>query len=207
TVLLYEFKVQIAQYLAGLSNTPMHTLPDLIAFDIANCPEEMKYFGQGVFEAAQATSGNLNDPAYLTARMDNLAFARAHGIDAALRRDHLDAIVAPSYSFASSLPAVAGYPNMSIPVGLTPEGKPAGLWMYSGFLQEPKLIALAYDLEQEIKPRTQPAFLGFVPPEPPDADICSALAPAAAASTSQVQLVNGKAHISYYFGTGKAFNP
>ncbi len=61
--------------------------------------------------------------------------------------DRLDAIVAPTYSFASSLPAVAGYPNLSIPVGLTPEGKPAGLWMCSGFLKEPTLPALAYDLE------------------------------------------------------------
>ena len=43
TVLLYEFKVQIAQYLAGLSNTSMQTLADLIAFNIAHCPEEIKY--------------------------------------------------------------------------------------------------------------------------------------------------------------------
>src|SRR6266436_4551287 len=166
TVLLYEFKVQIAQYLAGLSNTSMDTLADLIAFDIAHCEEEMKYFGQEVFELSQQTSGNLNDPVYLSARADNLAFARTNGIDAALKKDNLDAIVAPTYSFASSLPAVAGYPDLSIPVGLTPEGKPAGLWMYSGFLQEPTLLALAYDLEQAIKPRTQPQFLGSVPPEP-----------------------------------------
>src|SRR5437867_10240252 len=86
-------------------------------------------------------------------------------------------------------------PNLSIPVGLTPEGKPAGLWMYSGFLTEPKLLALAYDLEQEIKPRTQPAFLGVVPPKPPDAGICSGLAPT---KTLQTQLVDGKAQISYH---------
>ena len=204
TVLLYEFKGQIAQYLAGLRNTAMHRLADLIAFDIANCEEEMKYFGQEVFEASQATSGNLNDPIYLHARMDNLTFAQG-GINGALQRDNLDAIVAPTYSFASSPAAVAGYPNISIPVGLTPEGKPAGLWMYSGFLKEPKLLALAYDLEQEIKPRTQPAFLGVVPPKPPDAGICSATAPAT--TTSQTRLVDGKAQISYHFGTGKAFNP
>ena len=72
---------------------------------------------------------------------------------------------------ASAPAAVAGYPNLSIPVGLTPQGKPAGLWMYSGFLKEPTLLALAYDLEQAIKPRTQPQFLGSVPPEPPDAGI------------------------------------
>ena len=203
TVLLYEFKVQIAEYLASLSNTSMHMLSDLIAFDIANCPLEMKYFGQEVFEASEATSGDLTDPIYLNARADNLLFARTNGIDAALQRDNLDAIVAPTYSFASSLPAVAGYPCMSIPVGLTPEGKPAGLWMYSGFLQEPTLIALAYDLEQEIQPRTQPEHLGSVPPEPPDAGICSGVAPGP--TKPKIQLINGRAQISYHFGTGKAF--
>jgi amidase len=205
TVLLYEFKVQIAQYLAGLSSTTMRTLADLIAFDIANCPEEMKYFGQEVFDLAQQTSGNLNDPAYLTARADNLTFARTNGIDAALKRDKLDAIVAPTYSFASTPAAVAGYPNLSIPVGLTPEGKPAGLWMYSGFLKEPTLLAFAYDLEQAIKPRTQPGLLGSVPPEPPDAGICAALT--SAGPTTQPQLVNGKAQISRHLGTGKPLNP
>ncbi len=202
TVLLYEFKVQIAQYLAGLSNTSMHILADLIAFDLAHCEEEMKYFGQEVFDLAQATSGNLNDPAYLSARADNLAFARTNGIDAALKKDNLDAIVAPTYSFASSLPAVAGYPDLSIPVGLTPQGKPAGLWMYSGFLKEPTLLAFAYDLEQAIKPRTQPQFLGSVPPEPPDAGICAALTPAVTPA-----LIDGKAQISRHLGTGKPFSP
>jgi len=202
TVLLYEFKVQIAQYLAGLSNTSMHTLADLIAFDIAHCEEEMKYFGQEVFELSEDTSGNLNDPAYLSARADNLMFARTNGIDAALKKDNLDAIVAPTYSFASSLPAVAGYPDLSIPVGLTPQGKPAGLWMYSGFLKEPTLLAFAYDLEQAIKPRTQPGLLGSVPPEPPDAGICATLATAV-----KPTLVNGKAEISRHLGTGKPLSP
>ena len=202
TVLLYEFKVQIAQYLAGLSNTSMRTLADLIAFDIAHCEEEMKYFGQEVFEMSEATSGNLNDPAYLSARADNLAFARTNGIDAALKKDNLDAIVAPTYSFASSLPAVAGYPDLSIPVGLTPQGKPAGLWMYSGFLKEPTLLAFAYDLEQAIKPRTQPGLLGSVPPEPPDAGICATLTTAVAPT-----LIDGKAQISRHLGTGKPFSP
>jgi len=203
-VLLYEFKVQIAQYLAALGNTSMRTLADLIAFDIAHCEEEMKYFGQEVFDAAQQTSGNLNDPIYLQARQDNLTFARTNGIDAAIKKDNLDAIVAPTYSFASSLPAVAGYPNFSIPVGLTPEGKPAGLWMYSGFLKEPKLIALAYDLEQAIKPRVQAGFLGTVPPEPPDAGICASLSTAAA--SSQSMLVNGRGYTTRHIGTGKPLN-
>ena len=202
TVLLYEFKGQIAQYLAGLQHTSIRTLADLIAFNIDHCEEEMKYFGQEIFELSEQTSGDLTDPVYLAARMANLIFAQG-GINGALQRDSLDAIVAPTYSFASSPAAVAGYPDLSIPVGLTPEGKPAGLWMYSGALSEGTLIGLAYDLEQEIHPRSQPEFLGAVPPEPPDAGICSALGSAVA---TRPQLVNGRAQIARHFGTGKAFN-
>ena len=120
----------------------------------------MKYFGQEIFELSEATSGDLTDPEYVAARALCLQLSRDEGIDAALQRDNLDAIVAPSYSFASTPAAVAGYPNISIPVGLTPRGKPAGIWMYSTFLQEPTLLAYAYDLEQEIQPRTVPEFLG-----------------------------------------------
>ena len=195
-VLLTEFKVQIAEYLAGLSRTRMRTLADLIAFNTAHCPEEMKYFGQEIFELADATSGNLRDPDYLAARARSLRLAGKRGIDAALRRDRLDAIVAPSYSFASSPAAVAGYPNISIPVGLTPEGKPAGIWMYASFLQEPKLLAFAYDLEQAIQPRRAAQFLGTIPPEPPDAGLC-------AATDAVPQALTAAAGVRRHLGTGK----
>ena len=78
---------------------------------------------------------------------------------------------------------------------LTPEGKPAGLWMYSGFLQEPALLGFAYDLEQEIHPRSQPEFLGMVPAEPPDAGICPA----------PLHPQPGIRQLPYHFGTGKRF--
>ncbi|MEO5754909.1 MAG: amidase family protein, partial [Chthoniobacterales bacterium] len=172
TVLLFEFKVQIAEYLATLTNTNMRTLADLIAFDLANCPAEMKYFGQEIFELAEATSGDLTDPEYLAARALSLELSRDRGIDAALQHDQLDAIIAPSYSFASTPAAVAGYPNIAVPVGIAATGRPAGIWMYGGYLQEAKLLSLAYDLEQEIQPRSAPQFAGRVPPEPPDAGIC-----------------------------------
>ena len=43
----------------------MRTLADLIAFNIAHCAKEMRYFGQELFELAEATSGDLSDPDYL----------------------------------------------------------------------------------------------------------------------------------------------
>lgn len=199
TVLFVEFKVQIADYLRTLRRTSMRTLSDLIAFNISHCPEEMKYFGQEIFELSEATSGDLTDPAYLAARALCVRLARTEGIDAALTRDGLHAIVAPTYSFASTPPAVAGYPNISIPVGLTPEGKPAGLWMYSGFLQESRLLRFAYELEQEVRPRRIPRQLGAVPPEPPDAGICAGLEPARRALTAGGRL-------THHLGTGKPLN-
>jgi amidase len=199
TVLLVEFKAQIAEYLSGLRNTSMRTLADLIAFNIAHCAEEMKYFGQELFELSEATSGDVNDPAYLAARELCVKLARTEGIDAALRRDRLDAIVAPTYSFASTPAAVAGYPNISLPVGLTPEGKPAGLWMYSGFQRDWRLLRLAFELKQEVDARRTPQFLGSAPPEPPDAGICGPV-------TARRRAPQSRNVPRRHLGTGKPLN-
>jgi amidase len=171
TVLLYEFKVDVAKYLRRLHHTSMRTLADLIAFNKEHCVEEMTYFGQELFELAEATTG-LSDPVYRDARKLCVDLTRRHGIDKVMRENRLDAIVAPTYSFGSSAPAVAGYPNISLPTGVTPDGRPGGIWMYGRFLSEPKLLAYAYDLEQEIGGRPLPQFLGKVPALPPDAGIC-----------------------------------
>ncbi len=179
TVLLTEFKVQIAQYLAGLRHTRMRTLANLIAFNNAHCADEMPYFGQEAFEAAEATSGDLTDPGYLAARANCLLQSRALGIDAALASG-VDAIVAPSYTLASQPAAVAGYPNIAIPCGFTADGRPAGMWMYAGFLQEPRLLAYAYALEQVLQPRRMPKYLGTLQPFPPDPGVCAALPPTVA---------------------------
>ena len=172
TVLLYEIKADMAAYLAPVRNTRMRTLADLIQFDKDHCTEEMKYFGQEWFEQAETTTG-LSDPAYLAARANCVRRTRAEGIDRVMREHHVDAIVAPTYSYGTAPAAVAGYPSMSVPFALTTDGHPAGVWMWSGFLQEPRLLGLAYALEQlRPEPRATPTFAGEVPPEPADAGLC-----------------------------------
>src|SRR6266550_74570 len=169
TALLFEFKVQIAQYLQTLSHTNTRTLADLIAFDNAHCPQELVYYGQEIFELAQQTSGDLSDPTYVGAR-NHAASTAQEGIDGAMARDHLEAIVAPHLTNSTG-PAVAGYPNLSLPIGVRSSGKPAGMLIYSTFLHEPQLIGFGYDLEQELNVRMQPQFLGSVIPVP-NADLC-----------------------------------
>jgi amidase len=170
TALLYEFKAQIAAYLSALTNTNMRTLANLIAFNQANCRRELVYYGQDIFELAEQTHGYPTNPMYVHARTHARHLARS-GIDNALVAHNLDAIVAPHLTNSTG-PAVAGYPNLSLPVGIRPpSGKPAGMLMYSTFLREPKLIGFAYDLEQQINVRQQPRFLGSVIPVP-NAHLC-----------------------------------
>jgi amidase len=176
TVLLYEFKNDIAAYLSGLRHTRrdtrMRTLADLIAFNQEHCEEEMKFFGQEIFEISESLSGDLTDAEYVQARSLCLDLTRTHGIDRVMAEHDLDAVLSPSYAFGSSAPAAAGYPVMSVPVGVSPEGIPAGAWLYAGFLQEPQLLHVAYAMEQLLSPREQPEFLGAVPADPPDAGLC-----------------------------------
>ena len=183
TALLFEFKAQLAQYLQTLSHTNMRTLADLIAFDNAHCPQELVYYGQEIFELAQQTSGDLSDPTYAGAR-NHAASTAQEGIDGAMARDHLDAIVAPHLTNSTG-PAVAGYPNFSMPVGIRSSGRPAGMLMYSTFLHEPELIAFAYDLEQALMARRQPQFLGAITPVP-NAGLCT-----------QPHLPQGKEHLPH----------
>jgi amidase len=186
TALLFEFKVQIAEYLATLTHTNMRTLADLIAFDIAHCPAEMPLYGQEVFELSESTSGNLTDPVYVAARTHATNTARA-GIDNVIAAG-VDAIVAPHLTNSTG-PAVAGYPNLSLPVGIRDDGKPAGMLMYSTFLHEPQLIGFGYDLEQELNVRRQPQFLGSVVPVP-NAGICEGL-------PKKPHVFKGKAHLPH----------
>jgi amidase len=187
TALLYEFKAQIAEYLATLTHTDMRTLANLIAFNEAHCRQELVYYGQEIFELSEETMGYPHNPIYVAARTHATDTARA-GIDDALAADNLDAIVAPHLTNSTG-PAVAGYPNLSIPVGIRDSGRPAGMLMYSTFLREPQLIGFGYDLEQELNVRRQPQFLRSVIPVP-NAHLCTG-------QPRQPQVFTGKAHLPH----------
>src|SRR5215831_12980655 len=163
TALLYEFRAQIADYLATLTHTTMRTLADLIAFDDAHCVQEMPYYDQDVFLLSEQFPGYPNDPTYIAARTHARTAARS-GIDGVINSG-VDAIVAPHLTNSTG-PAVSGYPNLSLPVGIRDNGRPAGMLMYSTFLHEPQLIGFGYALEQALNVRQQPQFLGSIIPIP-----------------------------------------
>ena len=184
TVLLFEFKVQVAEYMAPLRHTDMRTLADLIQFNSDHCDQELRFFGQEIFELAEATSGDLTDPEYLAAKATNQGFGKTV-IDGFLAQG-FDAVITPSFSFGTSPAAVSGYPSMAVPVGYTPAGRPVGFWLAAGFMQEPTLIRLGFAIEQLLQARVAPTLSGAVPPEPPRFPGCptTTAAPSTSSSTS-----------------------
>ncbi len=171
-VLLYEFKTDLNAYLAGLgSKTPYKTLKDLIRFNEENRAREMPYFGQEIFEKAEA-KGPLSEKAYRKALAKDLRLSRKEGIDKTMDEHRLDALVAPTSGPASlidlvngdygpagstSLPAIAGYPDITVPCGFA-FGLPVGISIFGRAWSEPTLIKIAFAYEQATKHRRSPGF-------------------------------------------------
>jgi hypothetical protein len=92
----YEFKHGLRDYLAARDErTTVRTLHDIIAFNTANADTVMPHFAQEIHKQAQQR-GLLSDPEYLRARERSLTLAARDGIDAALGKHRLDALIAPT---------------------------------------------------------------------------------------------------------------
>jgi amidase len=172
-VLLYEFKADLNGYLAALpASAKYRTLEDLIRFNQENRAREMPYFGQEIFEKAQA-KGPLTEKAYLDALEKDSRLSRVEGIDKTMNEHKLDALIAPTSGPAtlidlvngdygpggsSSLPAIAGYPDITLPCGSS-FGLPVGLSIFGRAWSEPTLLKIAFAYEQATRHRRAPAFL------------------------------------------------
>ncbi len=166
-----ELKAGLNAYLAS---TPpavkTRTLADVIAFDQAT-PRETVLFGDDSFQAAQATKG-LDDPSYLKAKADGKRLAGPEGIDKLLADHQLDALIAPTTGApwridmvdhdhvsrgGSPLPAVAGYPHLTVPMGSV-KGLPVGISFIGAAWSEASLLQIGYAYEQATHVRTPPTF-------------------------------------------------
>jgi len=172
-VLQYEFKDGLEKYLAGRGSR-YRNLDDLIKFNNDNTAREMPYFKQGIFETS-AKKGDLKSKEYLDAIKTCQKYSREEGIDEVMDKHKLDAIVAPSnaptwmidtvngdcgsgYVGSSSLAAVAGYPNITVPAGMTRE-LPIGISFFGRAWSEATLVRIAFAFEQATKARRRPRFL------------------------------------------------
>ena len=171
--LIHEFKHDLNAYLAGLRGPRPADLASLIKFDLQNASTVLAHFGQEYFEQAEATTGDLAEPGYQSARAEASRRAR-EALDGPLAAHRLDAIVTLTASpawltdyvlgdhdvFHTSGPsAVAGYPAVSVMAGHV-AGLPVGLSFLGPAWSEPALIALAHAFEQAAPPRLVPPLSG-----------------------------------------------
>ncbi|MGE3465434.1 MAG: amidase [Pyrinomonadaceae bacterium] len=164
-VLQYEFKNDLNKYLAARGGK-YKTLEDLIKFNEANKEKEMPLFGQELFIESQK-KGDLTDKTYLDALARIKRSTQTDGIDAVLAKDSLDALVGPTTGQAWAIAAVAGYPSITVPVGLR-DNSPAGFFFFGRAWSEPTLIKYAFAFEQMTKGRVVPQLIPKKP-QPPKA--------------------------------------
>jgi amidase len=169
-VLMSELKADMNAYLASTDpqQVPSRTLADLIAFNTAE-PRETVLFGQELFLRAEATAG-LDDPAYLEARATSLRLAGPEGIDRMMTQNRVVALIAPTTSrawtndpnddddgqgSAARLPAVAGYPHLTVPMGFD-RGMPVGISFIGGKWDDARILSLGFAYEQRTHARRAP---------------------------------------------------
>jgi amidase len=168
-VLLSGFRPELNAYLATTPEAvKTRTLADLIVFNRDQAASEMPYFGQDLFIRAEETS--KQDPAANEAAREKNRKAAADGLDQLLSKYGLDALIAPTFSpawmtdlvngdhvlgEATMLPAVAGYPHLTVPMGQV-SGLPVGLSFIGPAWSEAKLLALGYAYEQRTHLRRKP---------------------------------------------------
>ncbi|HEY2202162.1 MAG TPA: amidase [Solirubrobacteraceae bacterium] len=169
-VMEFEIKSDMAAYLSTRPDAAVKTLADLIRFNEEHADQEMPYFRQELFEAAEKR-GPLSDPLYQRALEHDLSFAR--GFAAMLQEQHFDALVAPTNAPAwvidlldgdrflgssSHAAAVGGFPLVTVPAGYALDLLPLGLTFMGPPRSEATLIRLAYAFEQAHPVRRPPGF-------------------------------------------------
>jgi amidase len=163
-ILLAELKADLASYLQSLPTrkVPHKTLADIIAFNKANAATQMQYFGQDIFELAEKEAG-LDHPDYEDAVVTARRLSREQGLDKIFADQQLDLIVGQTNSPAwlstlgkgdafappslSRLPATAGYPHLTVPMGAV-NGLPVGLSFIGLQWQDAKVLSAGYAFEQ-----------------------------------------------------------
>jgi amidase len=171
TVLKAEFKATLNAYLASTPpSVKVRTLADLIAFNAAT-QRETVLFGQDILIESEEMKG-LDDPEYLAARATSLRLSGPEGIDRLLKAHRVQALVAPTNGPASrndlvtggawggsvsTLPAVAGYPHLTVPMGNV-KGLPVGLSFIGAAWSDAEILRFGHAYEQRSKRISAPSF-------------------------------------------------
>jgi Asp-tRNA(Asn)/Glu-tRNA(Gln) amidotransferase A subunit family amidase len=181
-----DFEADLNAYFAKHGqNAPYTKLADIVASGLylPYIQEEIK----GAVKASRAktdpakpgsTDPDSDDHPCADVYHDPPKIAFRNALLAAMERDHLDAVIYPTWSNpprkvgdmkspagdnSQVLSPQTGYPAMTVPMGFTHGTLPAGLTFLGPLFSEPILIRLAYAYEQATHHRRSPAAFRPLP--------------------------------------------
>lgn len=182
TVLMFELREEMGRYLKSLPGEDLpRSLADLIAFNEAHAEEEMRWFGQDLFEQAEQTTDR---EAYEKARANAVRLAGEETIDMLLAKNEVEFLVAPTRgpawvsdlvngdNFNGSIgfgapAAIAGYPHLTVPMGHI-EGLPVGLSIIGAKWADHEVLKAGHAYERARSAElAQPTFARWVPAAEP----------------------------------------
>ena len=186
-VLDFDFRNDVKAYFATRVGVPVAggTLQSAIDFNNAHAEVEMPFFNQDLFEQAQSLAPGPDDPQPVfngmtyNQALDIDRLSGVNGIDAALSRFKLDAVVSATDNPAwatdliygdhfifgtSGLAAPPGYPIVQVPAGMV-FGVPLGISFFGTAFSEPTLIKLAsgFEAATRIRAKNLPTFAPMTP--------------------------------------------
>jgi amidase len=172
-VLCHEFKHDLDAWLRQHAPAaPVHSLADIIEYNRAHADRMMPLFGQDLLVRTQATAG-LQAAKYRAALARCRRLARTEGIDAVVKQQRVTAIAALTSQPAwlvdplngdltrggcTSLPAVAGYPHLTVPAGFA-GALPVGISFFGPAFSDAHLLGIGQAFEQATRHRRPPRFL------------------------------------------------
>lgn len=158
------------EYLSKLSNTPIRTLADIVQFNDNNTgtegghPHDIPAFaeGQPLFRECVATKG-VKTSEYYAALKHITSQCRENGIDTVLKYvgENGKIVQLDSLLFCDvkrggiQIAAQAGYPVITVPAGLDPDGMPVSICLVHTAWQDDKLVKWASAIEDLLQHYTE----------------------------------------------------
>ncbi|MGJ3250175.1 MAG: amidase family protein [Elainellaceae cyanobacterium] len=184
-----EFEPQLELYLSTLARGFPKTLSDIIAIsmspDVVTSETPVNPGRISGFVESEESAG-LADTGYLYAVSNKIPAVRSQ-ILSQMDLETLDAIIYPTMACPASplfdtddptyvcnvgdpytagyLANIAGFPDVTLPMGYTSHGLPVGLSFMADAYSEPKLLGFAYAFEQATQVRQPPDLVPALPGE------------------------------------------
>jgi len=143
--LRFGFKASLNAFLKTVPHPPVAALIDVVSFNNADLANRVPY-GQRYLEMSQRADSPSAD--YTKVRERNQTTSRGV-LDPFFTG--IDVLIAPTQIYAP-----AGYPAMTVPIGVSAAGEPQGVTLIGKRLGEPDLLAVGYAIEQATHARQAP---------------------------------------------------